>query len=88
VTFLDFPWGLWNGLTAWIVLIVHVFGGWQEFPVFDLARSSNWYDFGFLVGAGSPLLGAAGAGARSPTAAPTETQRTYTSRPARESRRA
>ena len=61
---IDLPWGFWNGLTAWIVLIVHVFGGWSEFPVFDVARSGNWYEFGFLVGAGSPLLGAAGAGAR------------------------
>lgn len=61
----DFPWGFWNGLTAWIVLLVHVFGGWSEYPVFDLARVGNWYDFGFLLGAGSPLLGAAGAGSRS-----------------------
>ena len=51
-------WGLWNGLTAWIVLIVHVFGGWEDFPFYNEARSGNWYDFGFLLGAGSPLLGA------------------------------
>jgi hypothetical protein len=56
--------GLWNGLTAWIVLIVHIFGGWAEYPVYDIARGGNWYDFGFLAGAGSPFLGAAGAGAR------------------------
>ncbi len=61
----DWPWGFWNGLTAWIVLIVHAFGGWSDLPLYDLARSGNWYDFGFLVGAGSPLLGTAGAGARS-----------------------
>jgi len=60
----DLPWGFWNGLTAWVVLLVHVFGGWAEFPVFDVARNGNWYDVGFLVGAGSPLLGAAGAGSR------------------------
>jgi hypothetical protein len=66
VNLIDLPWGFWNGLTAWIVLIVHVFGGWSEFPVFDAARSGNWYDFGFLVGAGSPLLGA-GAGSRGRT---------------------
>ncbi|MDO8531640.1 MAG: hypothetical protein Q7T26_05670 [Dehalococcoidia bacterium] len=53
----DVLWGLWNGLTAWIVLIVHVFGGWGEFPLYSVARSGNWYDFGFLVGTGSPLLG-------------------------------
>jgi hypothetical protein len=67
VNLIDLPWGFWNGLTAWIVLVVHIFGGWSEFPVFDIARSGNWYEFGFLVGAGSPLLGAAGAGARSRT---------------------
>jgi len=65
--FADVVWGFWNGLTAWIVLIVHVFGGWPEFPVFDFARNGNWYNFGFLVGAGSPFLGAAGAGARKRT---------------------
>ena len=56
--------GFWNGLTAWIVLIVHVFGGWGEFPLYDIPRSGNWYDFGFLVGAGSPLLGWLGGNSR------------------------
>ncbi len=55
----DLLFGFWNGITAWIVFLVHVFGGWKEFPFYDVARSGNWYDFGFLVGAGSPLLGAA-----------------------------
>lgn len=73
MTILDVPWGFWNGLTAWIVLLVHAFGGWDQFPFYDLARSGNWYDFGFLVGAGSPLLGVAGAGARSRGASPVET---------------
>jgi hypothetical protein len=58
--YLDLIYGFWNGITAWVVLIVHIFGGWQEFPFYDIARSGGWYDFGFLVGAGSPLLGAAG----------------------------
>jgi hypothetical protein len=56
----DLLWGFWNGLTAWIVLIVHIFGGWEQFPFYNEARSGNWYDFGFLLGAGSPLLGAVG----------------------------
>jgi hypothetical protein len=56
----DLLWGIWNGLTAWVVLIVHVFGGWKEFPFYNVARTGNWYDFGFLLGAGSPLLGALG----------------------------
>jgi hypothetical protein len=57
--------GFWNGLTAWIVLVVHVVGGWAQYPLYDAARSGNWYDFGFLLGAGSPFLGAAGSRARS-----------------------
>ena len=28
----DFLWGFWNGLTAWIILVVHVFGGWHQYP--------------------------------------------------------
>lgn len=57
----DLFFGFWNGLTACVVFIVHVFGGWPEFPFYDFSRSGNWYDFGFLLGAGSPLLGGAGA---------------------------
>jgi hypothetical protein len=59
----DWLWGAWNGATGWIVLIVHVFGGWDGFPVFNATRAGNWYDFGFLLGAGSPLFGL-GAGRR------------------------
>jgi hypothetical protein len=53
----DLLWGFWNGLTAWIVLIVHVFGGWQDHQLYNVARIGNWYNFGFLLGAGSPFLG-------------------------------
>lgn len=53
----DLLWGIWNGFTAWIILIGHVFGIWGEFPFYNIARGSNWYNFGFLLGAGSPLLG-------------------------------
>ena len=56
----DWLWGFWNGLTAWIILIVHVFGGWHGYAVYDVARRGNWYDFGFLLGDGSPFLGAFG----------------------------
>jgi hypothetical protein len=41
-----------------MILIVHVFDVWEQFPFYNEARSGNWYDFGFLLGAGSPLLGA------------------------------
>lgn len=55
---MDMLFGFWNGITAWIVFIVHIFGGWSEFPLYDIARTGGWYDLGFLIGAGSPLLGA------------------------------
>jgi hypothetical protein len=55
----DLLWGVWNGLTAWFVLVAHVFGWWEDKLIFDPIRSANgnWYDFGFLLGAGSPFLG-------------------------------
>ncbi len=56
----DLLWGFWNGLTAWIVLIVHVFGGLQGHSIYNSTIGGNWYDFGFLLGAGSPFLGALG----------------------------
>ena len=56
----SFLWGLWNGITAWPLLIIHVFGGWTRFPVFDILRNSGWYQFGFLMGSGSPFLGMLG----------------------------
>ena len=64
----DLLWGFWNGLTAWIVLIVHVFGGWEGFPFYNVARAGNWYDVGFLLGAGSPFLGTVNAGRRTAVA--------------------
>jgi hypothetical protein len=54
---MDVLWGSWHGLTAWIVFVAHLFGGLVNHPLYDAARSGNGYDFGFLVGAGSPLLG-------------------------------
>ena len=63
----NFLWGIWNGLTAWIVLLVHAFGGWHGFPFYNIPRSGNWYDFGFLLGAGSPFLGAFGRRSRRAT---------------------
>jgi len=62
----DLLWGVWNGLTAWIVLIAHVFGAWDGQPVYDTLRAGNWYDFGFLLGAGSPFLGMFGGKNRQP----------------------
>ena len=49
-------------MTAWIVFIVHVFGAWDRFPVYNATKAGNWYDFGFLIGAGCPFFGILGAG--------------------------
>jgi hypothetical protein len=60
----DFLWGLWNGISAWPLLIVHTFGGWTRYPIYDAARDGGWYQFGFLLGAGSPIFGLFGRGKR------------------------
>ncbi len=53
----DLLFGLLNGITAWPLLLLHVFGFFMQFPVYEVARNTAWYQFGFLLGAGSPLLG-------------------------------
>ena len=60
----DLLFGLWNGFTDWVVLLAHVFGAWSEFPFYDTARSGSWYDFGFVLGASSPILGVFGGSRR------------------------
>ena len=65
--------GFWNGLTGWVVLIVHAFGGWDQFPFYDMARSGNWYDFGFLIGVGA-AAGGAGSSGRVGRAKPRKTE--------------
>ncbi len=54
---MDFLYGLLNGITAWPLLLLHFFGWLLEYPVYDVARNTGWYQFGFLIGAGSPFLG-------------------------------
>jgi len=46
----DLLWGLWNGITAWIVLIVHVFGGWDQRAFYNTNRNGDLYNLGFLMG--------------------------------------
>jgi hypothetical protein len=53
----DFLWGLVNGITAWPLLILHVFSIWDRYPVYNVGRNVAWYQFGFLLGSGSPILG-------------------------------
>ncbi|MCO5216470.1 MAG: hypothetical protein M9953_04560 [Thermomicrobiales bacterium] len=53
----DVLWGLFNGFTGWIVVIGHIFGFFEDQPLYDVVRRGTWYDIGFLLGAGSPFLG-------------------------------
>ena len=50
----------WNGVTAWPLLVLHAFGSWDRFPVYNLSRDGGLYQFGFLIGATSPFLGTLG----------------------------
>jgi hypothetical protein len=52
-----FLWGLWNGITAWPLLVLHIFGIWTQYPVYNTALNTGWYQFGFLLGCGSPFFG-------------------------------
>jgi hypothetical protein len=60
----DLLWGFWNGMTAWIVLVIHVFGG--DWPIYNGARDGSWYAFGFLLGSGATLLGIRSRGQQRP----------------------
>ena len=62
----DLLWGIWNGMTGWIILIAHVLGAWHQFPFFNVARDGNWYELGFLMGTGSPFFGVFGRNPRGP----------------------
>ncbi len=61
----DFLWGIVNGVTAWPLLVLHVFSIYERYPVFNVQRDVPWYQFGFLIGTGSPILGLASGRARS-----------------------
>lgn len=54
---MEFVWGLLNGVTAWPLLLLHIFGIWSDYPVYNISINTGWYQFGFLIGAGSPILG-------------------------------
>jgi hypothetical protein len=56
----DLLWGLWNGITAWPLVVFHALDVWEKYPVYNINRDGGWYQVGFLLGAGSPLLGLLG----------------------------
>jgi hypothetical protein len=43
----DLLWGFWNGFTAWIILIVHVFGVWEGFPFYNEQGAGTGTTSGF-----------------------------------------
>lgn len=42
--------GLWHGFIAPVTFFISLFTG--EVSVYEVHNSGNWYDFGFVVGAG------------------------------------
>ena len=52
--------GLWHGLIAPITFIISLFR--DTVNVYDVHNNGNWYDFGFVIGAGI-LFGGGGSGA-------------------------
>lgn len=53
--------GLWQGIIIPFTFIVSLFT--DNVSVYEVHNNGNWYDFGFVVGAGT-FLGGGGAGAR------------------------
>ena len=53
--------GLWHGIIAPITFVISLFS--DSVNVYDIHNNGNWYNFGFVLGAGV-LLGGGGAGSR------------------------
>ena len=52
--------GLWHGIIAPITFLISLFT--DEINVYEVVNSGNWYDFGFVLGAG--ILFGGGRGGR------------------------
>jgi hypothetical protein len=53
--------GLWHGIIAPITFVISLFS--DNVNVYEIQNNGNWYNFGFVLGAGV-LLGGGGAGSR------------------------
>jgi len=53
--------GLWHGIIAPITFVISLFS--DTVNVYEIHNNGNWYNFGFVLGAGV-LLGGGGAGSR------------------------
>ena len=53
--------GLWHGLILPITFIISLFT--DTVNIYEVHNSGNWYDFGFVIGAGA-FMGGGGVGAK------------------------
>jgi hypothetical protein len=53
--------GLWHGIIAPVTFLISLFT--DNVNLYEVHNNGNWYDFGFVLGAGI-LFGGGGAGAR------------------------
>jgi hypothetical protein len=53
--------GLWHGVIAPVTFVISLFA--DSVSVYEVHNSGNWYDFGFVFGAGI-LFGGGGMGSR------------------------
>lgn len=53
--------GLWHGFIAPVTFVISLFT--DDVNLYEIHNSGNWYDFGFVLGAGI-LFGGGSAGAR------------------------
>lgn len=53
--------GLWHGIIAPVTFVISLFS--DNVNVYEIHNNGNWYNFGFVLGAGV-LLGGGGAGSR------------------------
>lgn len=53
--------GLWHGIIAPVTFVISLFS--DNFNLYEVHNNGNWYDFGFVLGAGI-LFGGGGAGSR------------------------
>jgi hypothetical protein len=53
--------GLWHGIIAPVTFVISLFS--DNINLYEVHNNGNWYDFGFVLGAGI-LFGGGGAGSR------------------------
>lgn len=53
--------GIWHGVIAPVTFVFSIFT--DNVNIYEVHNNGNWYDFGFVLGAGI-LLGGGGAGSR------------------------